>query len=168
MNSSHKSQSRGALMFYLICARINGWVNNGKAGDLRHRAHYDVVVINFSQVTVPLQTDTAGRDPPITNVSGFLRNLQKLWSFHTSTAGIFYILHSEGIIAIPTHGFSTGVRYIRHNKWAFCFETQTLCCWMKKYLGVMKYDIWVSNTLLMLLIETSWINDNAFAKKVIK
>ena len=30
----------------LICARINGWVNNGKAGDLRrHRAHYYVIVM---------------------------------------------------------------------------------------------------------------------------
>ena len=33
-------------MFYLICASINGWVNNRKAGDLRrHRAHYDVIVM---------------------------------------------------------------------------------------------------------------------------
>ena len=37
---------RRALMFSLICARINGWVNNGEAGDLRrHRAHYDVIVM---------------------------------------------------------------------------------------------------------------------------
>ena len=29
-----------------ICAWINGWVNNGEAGDLRrHRAHYDVIVM---------------------------------------------------------------------------------------------------------------------------
>ena len=28
VNSPHKGQSRGALMFTLICARINGWVNN--------------------------------------------------------------------------------------------------------------------------------------------
>ena len=29
----------------LICIRINGWVNNGEAGDLRrHRAHYGVTV----------------------------------------------------------------------------------------------------------------------------
>ena len=41
----HKGQWRGALMFSLICTRINGWVNNGDAGDLRrHRAHYDVTV----------------------------------------------------------------------------------------------------------------------------
>ena len=31
----HKGQWRGALMFALICARINGWVNNIEAGDLR-------------------------------------------------------------------------------------------------------------------------------------
>ena len=31
----------------LICARINGWVNNGEAGDLRrHRVHYDVIVMH--------------------------------------------------------------------------------------------------------------------------
>ena len=30
----------------LICARINGWVNNGEAGDFRrHPAHYDVTVM---------------------------------------------------------------------------------------------------------------------------
>ena len=42
VNSLHKGQWRGALMFSLICAWIHGWVNNGDAGDLRrHRAHYD-------------------------------------------------------------------------------------------------------------------------------
>ena len=47
VNSLHKGQWRGALMFSLICARINGWVNNGGAGDLRrYRAHYDVIVMN--------------------------------------------------------------------------------------------------------------------------
>ena len=45
-NSPHKGQWRGALMFPLICVRINGWVNNREAGDLRrHRAHYDVIVM---------------------------------------------------------------------------------------------------------------------------
>ena len=39
----HKGQWRGALMFTLVCARINGWVNNREAGDLRrNRALYDV------------------------------------------------------------------------------------------------------------------------------
>ena len=46
VNSPHKGQWRGALVFSLICAWINGWINNGEAGDLRrHRAHYDVTVM---------------------------------------------------------------------------------------------------------------------------
>ena len=36
---------------FFICARINGWVNNGEAGDLRrnhaHYAHYDVTVMHW-------------------------------------------------------------------------------------------------------------------------
>ena len=43
INSPHKGQWRGALMFSLICAWINSWVNNRDAGDLRrHHAHYNV------------------------------------------------------------------------------------------------------------------------------
>ena len=46
VNSPHKGQLRGAFMFSMICARTNGWVNNGEAGDLRrHRVHYDVIVM---------------------------------------------------------------------------------------------------------------------------
>ena len=46
VNSPHKGQWRGALVFSLICARINGWVNNDEASDLwRHRTHYDVTVM---------------------------------------------------------------------------------------------------------------------------
>ena len=46
VNSPHKGQWRGALMFSLICSWINGWVNSREADDLRrHRAHYDVTVI---------------------------------------------------------------------------------------------------------------------------
>ena len=48
VNYPHKGQWRRPLMFSLICDRINGWVNNGQAGDLgRHRAHYDVIVMLF-------------------------------------------------------------------------------------------------------------------------
>ena len=42
----HKGQWRGALIFSLVCAWINVWVNNRDAGDLRrHHAHYDVTVM---------------------------------------------------------------------------------------------------------------------------
>ena len=46
MNSPHKGQWRGALMFSLISAWINGWVNIGEAVDLRrHRAHHGVTLM---------------------------------------------------------------------------------------------------------------------------
>ena len=51
VNSPHKGQWRGAFMFSLICVWINGWVNNGEAGDSRrYRAHYDVTVMSYAVV----------------------------------------------------------------------------------------------------------------------
>ena len=46
VNSPHKGQWRGALMFSLVCTWIHGWVNNREAGDLRcHHTHYDIIVM---------------------------------------------------------------------------------------------------------------------------
>ena len=51
VNSPHKRQRRGALMFSLISARIIGWVNNREAGDLRRiRPHYDVTVMKSDEL----------------------------------------------------------------------------------------------------------------------
>ena len=49
VNSPHKGQWRGALMFSLISVWINRWVNNREAGDLRrYRAHYHAAVMQMS------------------------------------------------------------------------------------------------------------------------
>ena len=46
MNYHHRGQWRWALIFSLICAWINRWVNNHEAGDLRrHCNYYDVIVM---------------------------------------------------------------------------------------------------------------------------
>ena len=56
-DSPHKGQWRGALMFSLICALINGWVNNLEADDLRrHHTHYDVIVMTKLQRSSPKLT----------------------------------------------------------------------------------------------------------------
>ena len=48
VNSPHKGQWRGALVFSLIYVWRNGWVNERDAGGLRHyRAHYDVTVMHW-------------------------------------------------------------------------------------------------------------------------
>ena len=47
VDSHHKGQWRGALMFSLICAWTNSWTNNRDAVDLRrHRADYDVIIMH--------------------------------------------------------------------------------------------------------------------------
>ena len=52
VNSLHKGQWRGDLVFSLIWAWINGWVNNHEAGDLRyHRSCYDVTVMIQGNIT---------------------------------------------------------------------------------------------------------------------
>ena len=50
VNSPHKGQWRGTLMFSLICAWTNSWAYNGDAGDLRR---HDVIVI-YSHIIVAI------------------------------------------------------------------------------------------------------------------
>ena len=58
VNSPHKGQWRGALMFSLICARINDWVNNREAGDLRRRrGHCDVNVMRLTNIRTWIGND---------------------------------------------------------------------------------------------------------------
>ena len=55
VTSPHKGQWRGALMFSLIYAWINDWVNNREAGDLRRkRDHYDVTVMTDKVQSIKL------------------------------------------------------------------------------------------------------------------
>ena len=51
VNSPHKGQWRGAVMFSLIFVWINGWVSNCEAGYLRrYCAHYDVSAMHIIAV----------------------------------------------------------------------------------------------------------------------
>ena len=74
VKSPHKGQWHGALMFSLIWATINDWVNNGEAGDLRrHRAHYDVNVMHPYKLplitTILVWVTTSGKIPLIAFVN---------------------------------------------------------------------------------------------------
>ena len=109
VNSPDTDQWRGALMFSLIYAWTNGWVNNQDAGDLRrHRAHYDVTVMwcrtviqwSFGVQRVTLVQFWIGETGQI---AGF-RALWEEWpqNWHTALPRlpfleINYILHSAAI-----------------------------------------------------------------------
>ena len=54
-----QSQWRGALLFSLICAWTNGWINNREAGDLsHHHVHHDVTIMLVTYQTGSEQTFT--------------------------------------------------------------------------------------------------------------
>ena len=62
VNSPHKGQWRGALMFSLICVWTNDWVNNRGTGNLRrYRVHYDVIVMHFYLVSYARLLRSTGR-----------------------------------------------------------------------------------------------------------
>ena len=70
VNSLHKGQWRGTLVFSLICAWTNGWVNNRDAGDLRrHRAHYDVIVIQVPHCWRSMQWSCLSGSFTVQNIS---------------------------------------------------------------------------------------------------
>ena len=51
VNSLYKGQWRGAVMFSLICAWADGWVNNRNAGDLRcHHVHCDFTIMQDNNI----------------------------------------------------------------------------------------------------------------------
>ena len=104
VNSPRKGQWRGALVFSVIDAQINGWVNTGEAGDLRsHHTHYDVIVMytcntlfnsfrpgdacigrwNWSSSALVLVLRLLGQDQCWSNASWIIKtNFSKIESSH--------------------------------------------------------------------------------------
>ena len=105
VNSPHKGQWRGALMFSLICTWINGWVNNGEAGDLRRfRVHYDVTVMIFC-VTNPLCGEFTGhRCLMCTWINGCVNNRE------AGELGC-HRAHYDVIVMFPDNGYSNSDRF---------------------------------------------------------
>ena len=137
VNSAHKGQWRGALMFSLICVWINGWVNNREAGDLRRcRSHYDVTVMKFNSVTHwGRVTHLCVSKLTITGSDNGLspgRRQAIIWT----NAGILFIGHSGTnfrLILIKIHTFSYRKIHLKvsFEKWRpFCLglnELETPC-----------------------------------------
>ena len=78
----HKGKWRGALKFSLICAWINGSVNNREAGDLRrHRVHYDCNVWVFC-ISVAGHTGATGSTGPAGHTGATGKNMMTSWHDH--------------------------------------------------------------------------------------
>ena len=79
VNSPHKGQRRGTLMFSLICGWTNGWVNHRDAGDLRcHRTHYDVTVKIYCAIELSI------------GINSFNITLDR-YQWNTLSIGLYYL-----------------------------------------------------------------------------
>ena len=89
VNSRHKGQWRGALMFSLICVWINDWVNNREAGDLRrYCAHYHIIVMHhlvISNIISHIDLYNNGTRPCFHNLSN-----QEIWVIYQSHVILIY------------------------------------------------------------------------------
>ena len=113
VNSPHKGQWRGALRFSLICAWINGWVNNCETGDLRHyRAHYDVIVMFVClHKSIALLTPCAPNSPSTWFIHTEGSTMRKWFSWR-SLLMITAVMRSPFLFA-----------YYRHRSWSRYWRT---------------------------------------------
>ena len=108
VNSPQKGQWCGALMFSLICVWINDWVNNRDASDLRrYRAHYDVIVMHFSDVIISAKCEHANI---MFRFFLHLRGLKGLNAFYQRPRKIQYLFQAE------VQGGLVGAQRIYSNK----------------------------------------------------
>ena len=121
VNSPHKGQWRGALMFSSICARINGWVTNREAGDLRRqRAHYDAIVM-FTYHS--LQSDFTGTVKQLWKY-GRMNNKMMTWDIQNK------IWQNITIIIVTTDRIIKYIRdYISLSIFHFPNPLKMACCW---------------------------------------
>ena len=142
VNSPHKGQWRGALMFSLICTRINGWVNNGEAGDLRRCrcllwrhwneiANYMTTAKREYKYCIPYSNFKGKRNITSHIHKDLLKRVTKaytyIFSLYISTWNTF-----QSAIII-THGFLYCLSGIKHNKlciqciYGICIEKPFTC-----------------------------------------
>ena len=92
VSSPHKGQWRGALMFSLICAWINRWVNDREAGYLkRYRVYYEATVLKtlsyigvFKILTFWGRDKNAAISQTFLNAFSLIQMYEFRWFFHWS------------------------------------------------------------------------------------
>ena len=136
VNSPHKGQWRRALMFSLICARINGWINKCGAGDLRrHRVHYDVTIMRrradnrpipwISQFHIPQYT-IQKRNVHISALNG------ALWDMRQCIVGLVRLVDS---------GLRVFSHWIHGTKVFFIYETPKENCYFLWFVFIILHHV---------------------------
>ena len=112
----------------LICAWISGWVNNGKAGNLRrHCAHYDVNVMKGAN-------DQCGAED---EVHGSCSIMRLNWNIHSFFHCDDFICHCYLIIATSA-GSGMGIAGLNMQSWK---QYAWLCNWSQRIQQYYNIDI---------------------------
>ena len=110
VNSPHKGQWRGALMFSLICAWTSVWAHTRDAGDLRHHsAHYDVTAMwwmiwirNTWRIYVSMNRLIIGSGNGLSSIAAPSHDLSQCWFVFSWTLGTNF---TEILIYIQNFSF---------------------------------------------------------------
>ena len=125
VNSTHKGQWHGALMFSLIWVWIHDWVNNREAGDLRRHCnarHASDAWLNLSVICINLSTDV-GSAANWFSLTSFPPDRWKPWivlSFRInwangSTYGTYKSALEEHLLRIPRDALKVSMKKTTDN-----------------------------------------------------
>ena len=159
VNSLHKGQWRGTLMFSLICLWLNGWVNNREAGDFRRcRAHYDVNVMApwyNSKFVQHLEWSGLKHDQPITTKDHYKMSLNYEfdWSIVNWTGAWTWTISSHGTDLFWPDFFGFSTRKRDHQQPAF----EKYGCHIEHQLKQVKYTT-VKHLRIHIIFSPMWIN----------
>ena len=157
VSSPHKGQWHGALMFSLICARKNGWVNNHEAGDLRgNRAHYDVIIMGCL-----LPCNGNKRRPWLYPGNG--GNFQP--HIYVCQWQVYYLLNGSQIAILQTgirntesiSGKNCNVCDIRPTRSILSQAFLSYCCCFNKVFAILICTIWYVRHALQWYLCTIWV-----------
>ena len=127
VNSPHKGEWHRALMFSLICAWINSWVNNREAGDLRcQHPNNDVTVMTwvFTRVLLCIPDPRASWmfNPHISRWGSIFSNTGNRGNQYQAIMVIWprAISHFEATLKEKTNEFVGNKYQVRKNShWSF-------------------------------------------------
>ena len=112
VNSPHKGQWHGALVFSLICRWTNGWVNNRDTGDLRHHpANYDVTIMDTDE-RCRNNSPSKGHQPNFSHIFHKPKQpniTETPWSINNR-----HTFHPFADLGLRTHLFSSAMEVICH------------------------------------------------------
>ena len=131
VDSPHKGQSRGAMMFSLICVWTNGWANSWETGHLRrHRAHYDDTVM------------TKNRQSHVMSLSIAITHSEWTYDYPIIYKYISLVIYSIRITMklLQSASFVSTSYDLNQDNLQGCFELYFHCVvWSHKYYPVCVY-----------------------------